>query len=128
MIDHASLPVSDLAASAEFYRCVLAPLGHAKLIERPATVGFGKRYPELWLNRRPGLITASHETGHHLALRARDIAAVDACHAAAIIAGGRCDGPPGPRQGAINRYYGAFFRDRDGNKIEVLTFPETKSP
>ena len=45
MIDHVSIPVRDLAAGAQFYARVLAPLGYAKLVERPATVGFGKRYP-----------------------------------------------------------------------------------
>ena len=52
MIDHVSVPVRDLAASAAFYERVLAPLGYTRLVERPATVGFGKKYPEFWLNLR----------------------------------------------------------------------------
>ncbi len=128
MIDHASLPVSDLNASTEFYRSTLAPLGLAKLIERSTTVGFGKRYPELWLNHRPALSAAAADTGHHLALRAPDLSAVEAFHAAALSAGGRCDGPPGLRQGAVAVYYGAFIRDLDGNRIEVVTFPTANSP
>jgi len=39
MIDHVSIAVSDLAASADFYDAVLAPLGLAKLVDRtPATI------------------------------------------------------------------------------------------
>ncbi|MEK9725771.1 MAG: hypothetical protein VW405_20125 [Rhodospirillaceae bacterium] len=45
IVDHISLTVRDLAAAAAFYDAVLAPLGYARLAERPRTVGFGKRYP-----------------------------------------------------------------------------------
>ena len=38
--------------------------------------------------------------------------------------GWACDaGAPGPRQGAMTPYYGAFVFDPDGNKIEAVTFP-----
>jgi catechol 2,3-dioxygenase-like lactoylglutathione lyase family enzyme len=47
MIDHVSIAVRDLAASARFYGQLLAPLGYTKLVARPATIGFGKKYPEL---------------------------------------------------------------------------------
>lgn len=55
MIDHISLAVRDLASSAAFYEAVLAPLGYRKLVERPASIGFGKKYPEIWLNARPDM-------------------------------------------------------------------------
>jgi catechol 2,3-dioxygenase-like lactoylglutathione lyase family enzyme len=123
MIDHVSIPVRDLAAAAAFYAGVLAPLGYAKLVERPATIGFGKKYPELWLNLRPDLAAAPANPGAHVALRARNEAAVRAFHAAALAAGGRCAGEPGPRQAAMTTYFGAFVLDPDGNKIEALSFP-----
>ena len=42
MIDHISIAVSDLNASADFYRAVLGPLGLTQLVDRsPATIGFG---------------------------------------------------------------------------------------
>jgi hypothetical protein len=53
VIDHVSLPVRDLERAARFYDTVLGAIGFARLETRPATVGFGKRYPELWLNLRP---------------------------------------------------------------------------
>ena len=49
MIDHVSLAVRDLVASAEAYERMLTLLGLVRLVERSGTVGFGKRYPELWL-------------------------------------------------------------------------------
>lgn len=123
MIDHVSIAVSELATSAAFYEQVLAPLGLTRLVDRPATVGFGKRYPELWLNARPAMSPLPADTGAHVCLRATDREAVDAFHRHALALGGTCDGPPGPRQAAVTTYYGAFIRDRDGNKIEAVTFP-----
>jgi len=46
VIDHVSIGVRDFAAAARFYDRVLAALGFARLEVRPATIGYGKRYPE----------------------------------------------------------------------------------
>ena len=121
MIDHASVPVSDLARSALFYEALLAPLGYVKMVERPVTVGFGKRFPEILLNERLGLGPVSD--GMHLCLRAKGQDAVHAFHAVALAHGGRDDGAPGPRQAALTTYYAAFIRDPDGNKLEAASFP-----
>ena len=123
MIDHISIAVSDLAASAAFYEAVLEPLGLTRLVDRPHTVGFGKRYPEFWLNARPGMALNVDGTRAHICLRAPSQDAVQAFFAAALAGGGRSDGEPGPRQGEMTAYFGAFILDFDGNKIEVLTFP-----
>ena len=123
MIDHVSVAVSDLAAAAAFYDRLLGPLGYTRLVERERTVGFGKRYPEVWLNLREGMAPVEPGTGAHVALRARDEAAVRAFHAAALANGGSDAGAPGPRQAAMTAYYGAFVYDPDGNKIEAVTFP-----
>ena len=123
MIDHVSLGVRDLAASRGFYEAVLAPLGYRLLVERAATVGFGKGYPEIWLNARPDQAPISADTGHHICLRARSAEAVNVFHAAALAAGGRDAGAPGPRAGAQVTYYGAFVFDPDGNKVEAMTVP-----
>ena len=63
MIDHMSIAVRDLAASARFYETVLATLGYDKLADRPATIGFGKKYPELWLNERRNMTPVDADTG-----------------------------------------------------------------
>jgi catechol 2,3-dioxygenase-like lactoylglutathione lyase family enzyme len=122
MIDHVSIAVRDLAASARFYETVLATLGYEKLADRPATIGFGKKYPELWLNERRNMAPVDADTGAHICLRASSVEAVQAFHAAAIAAGGASDGAPGPRSGQIGGYYAAFIRDPEGNKIEAATF------
>jgi len=123
MIDHISIAVSDLAASAAIYEQMLRPLGLARLVVRDGTIGFGKRYPEFWLNRRPGMAPAPADNGAHICLRAPDESAVRAFFAAALAGGCTSDGDPGPREAAMTGYFAAFIRDRDGNRIEAATFP-----
>jgi catechol 2,3-dioxygenase-like lactoylglutathione lyase family enzyme len=122
MIDHVSIAVRDLDATGRFYEAVLGTLGHAKLRDQANTLGFGKRYPEFWLNHRPGMAPAPADSGHHVCLRAPDMQAVEAFHAAALRAGGHCDGAPGLRPEYSDAYYAAFIRDPEGNRIEVVTF------
>ena len=123
MIDHVSIAVADLEKSAAFYQAVLEPLGYRKIADRAASVGFGKAYPEFWLNARPNGLRVAEDTGAHICLRARSIEAVRAFHARALAHGGRDDGVPGMRKGEMTDYFGAFIRDPDGNKIEAMTIP-----
>jgi catechol 2,3-dioxygenase-like lactoylglutathione lyase family enzyme len=122
MIDHVSLAVRDLAVSTRFYEAVLGTLGFAKLESRPATVGFGKAYPEFWINLRAGMAAVAGDSGAHVCFRARSTEMIDAFHAAALAAGGADDGPPGLRPQHGDGYYAAFIRDPDGNRIEAVTF------
>ncbi|MEM6438801.1 MAG: VOC family protein [Pseudomonadota bacterium] len=84
-------------------------------------MGYGRKYPAFWLSLREGVAPPSD--GAHVALRVRDPAGVDAFHAAALAHGGRCEGPPGPRQAHVTPYHGAFVFDPWGNKIEAVSFP-----
>ncbi|MES2035260.1 MAG: VOC family protein [Pseudomonadota bacterium] len=127
MIDHLSIAVSDLARGSAFYEAVLAPLGYSRLVEREASVGFGKRYPEIWLNHRPGMTPPDVNPGSHVCLRAGSAEAVTAFHAAALAGGGRSDGAPGPRLAAMTRYFGAFILDLDGNRLEAASFPKAEA-
>ena len=123
MIDHTGINVSDLARSKAFYRAALGPLGYQLLLEFSAEVtggsdvaGFGVApKPDFWLAagraNRPPL---------HVAFRTTQRALVDAFHAAALQAGGRDNGAPGPRPHYHEHYYGAFVLDSDGHNIEVV--------
>jgi catechol 2,3-dioxygenase-like lactoylglutathione lyase family enzyme len=124
MIDHISVGVSDLERSARFYELALAPLGLSRLVTRSGTVGFGKTYPEFWINLRAGMLPVPPESGCHICLRAKSAGEVDVFHAAALNAGGSDDGAPGLRPHDRVRYYAAFIRDPDGNRIEAVTFPK----
>jgi catechol 2,3-dioxygenase-like lactoylglutathione lyase family enzyme len=89
---------------------------------RPHTVGFGKTYPEFWINSRAAMPPVPDDYGAHVALRVRTIELVEAFHAAALAAGGSSDGAPGLRPQHGEGYYAAFICDPDGNRIEAVTF------
>ncbi|MEJ8858581.1 VOC family protein [Variovorax robiniae] len=57
--------------------------------------------------------------GQMVAFAAPDRATVRAAHRTALAHGGTCEGPPGLRPHYHANYYGAYFRDPDGNKFCV---------
>ena len=124
MIDHVSIGVSDLERSAAFYAAILEPLGLVQIVATETRVGFGKRYPELWLNLRRGMPRVAEDTGSHVCLRARTKDVVARFHAAARANGGTDDGAPRDRQATMTAYYAGFVRDPDGNRLEAAAFPE----
>jgi catechol 2,3-dioxygenase-like lactoylglutathione lyase family enzyme len=122
MIDHVSVPVRSLVESTRFYAAALGALGYTALETRDATVGFGKKYPEFWINLRDRLEPAEPGNGSHVCFRAGTTAMVDAFHEAALAHGGGSEGAPGMRPHHGEGYYAAFVRDLDGNRIEAVTF------
>jgi catechol 2,3-dioxygenase-like lactoylglutathione lyase family enzyme len=116
-LDHVGLDVSDYAASKAFYEQALAPLGLTLMMEPvPEVGGFGDDFPVFWIARRD----RGPDSGTHVAFTAEDRATVDAFHAAALAAGGKDNGAPGPREIYHPHYYGAFVLDPDGNNIEAV--------
>ena len=125
MIDHVSVGVRDLERAQRFYQQLFAAIGYRTLVVRPRTIGFGKAYPEFWINLRTEIApaTVAGDCGNHVGLRVRAAELVDAFHVAALAAGGFSDGAPGLRpQHGDGGYYAAFIRDPDGNRIEAVTF------
>ena len=126
MLDHISIAVRDLHVAGRFYETVLATLGYSKMIARPTNIGFGKTYPDFWINLRPNMASPDPDGGVHVCLRASSADVVNAFHAAALQAGGRTDGPPGPRPEYTPGYYAAFILDPDGNRLEAVTFLDAR--
>jgi catechol 2,3-dioxygenase-like lactoylglutathione lyase family enzyme len=123
MLDHVSLPVADLERAARFYDAVLAPVGLKRRKELGDAIGYGpesRPAPIFWLLARPGRGTTVPGLGLHLSFVAADRASVDAFHRAALAAGGRDAGAPGPRPEYTQPFYGAFAFDLDGFKIEAV--------
>jgi len=113
MIDHVSLRVSNLERSKEFYSKALAPLGYSVLREFPGAIGMGADgKPDLWIT------TVEQPTTVHVAILAKSRKVVDEFHAAALAAGGKDFGQPGPRP-YHEHYYGAFILDPDGHNLEA---------
>lgn len=127
MIDHISIAVKELERSVTFYDAFLGELGMTRIVDRPATAGYGKKYPEFWLNLRPESPAVPADVGSHICLRARSEEIVARCFRIALSLGGLDEGAPGPRQGEMTAYFGAFIKDPDGNKIEIVTFPASNS-
>jgi catechol 2,3-dioxygenase-like lactoylglutathione lyase family enzyme len=124
MLDHTGIVVTDLPTARRFYGAVAQVLGLA--IQEPHekffVLGPGEgKIPYLWIGTlRPSYWVEGSRAGlnqMHVAFAAKDRATVDAFHRAALEAGGRDNGKPGPREAG---YYGAFVLDPDGNNIEAV--------
>ncbi len=61
----------------------------------------------------------------HVALRGASRAAVAEFHAAALRAGAKDNGKPGPRADYGPTYWAAFVLDPDGNNLEAVTHAAT---
>jgi catechol 2,3-dioxygenase-like lactoylglutathione lyase family enzyme len=122
MIDHTGVSISDPVKSRKFYEAALSPLGYSVLMEVPAeftggamVIGMGVApSPDFWVHQG-----TPQKPPVHVAFRAGSRAVVDAFYAAAIEAGGKDNGPPGPRPQYHKDYYGAFVLDPDGHNIEA---------
>ena len=117
MIDHVSLRVSDITKAKEFYTKALAPLGYTLMRDMPeyGVAGYGEGgKADLWLNGK------GTDDEMHLALTAKDKAAVEGFYKEAMAAGGTDNGGPGYRKEYSPGYYGAFVKDMDGHNIEVV--------
>jgi catechol 2,3-dioxygenase-like lactoylglutathione lyase family enzyme len=118
MIDHVTLQVSDLARSKFFYEKAFASLGYR--------LAFGTERKFWAFDIDDGLFEIMQAerdpplTRVHVALRVKTKAQVSEFYHAAIAAGGRDNGPPGPRPQYTPNYYACFVLDPDGYNIEAM--------
>ena len=123
MFSHVTLGTNDLAKAMTFYDAVLATLGLRRLLTRAehGFAGYGLEGARLgfFLCRPFDGGAATFGNGTHIALLAPDRASVSAFHAAALAAGGKDEGAPGPRPHYHEHYWGAYVRDLDGNKLQA---------
>ncbi|MFO0617949.1 MAG: VOC family protein [Polyangiaceae bacterium] len=121
MLDHISLGVRDLARAGAFYEAALAPLGYVRLFGNERGIGFGvpgakdEAFAVLAIGE-----SAAPSPGFHVAFAAKSRDAVDAFHAAALLAGAVDEGAPGLRPAYGETYYAAFVRDLDGHRVEAV--------
>ncbi|MGK9164991.1 VOC family protein [Inquilinus limosus] len=123
MIDHVTINISDLQKSKRFYESALAPLGYR--------LAFGKEGSFWAFDIGDGLFeiqqssSAPPLTSVHVAFRVESKEEVDAFHRAALAAGGRDNGAPGPRPQYTPNYYASFVLDPDGHNIEAMIDPKS---
>jgi catechol 2,3-dioxygenase-like lactoylglutathione lyase family enzyme len=126
-IHHVDIRVSDVDASRRFYEAALAPLGiRVTSTQRDpnggAEIVFGDGEAGDFAIHEPTSAAGQDTvtTGAHVAFAAADREAVGSFYDAALLAGGRSIGAPGPRPQYSERYYGAFVLDPDGNNVEAV--------
>ena len=124
MISHVHVGVADFARAWRFYEAVMPLLGLQVRFTEPDKGWGGWQAPDrtrpLFLVGRPfDGKAADAGNGNMTAFLAPDRPTVDRVHAAALAAGGACEGAPGLRPHYHANYYGAYFRDLDGNKLCV---------
>ena len=121
VFSHVCVGASDLVASSAFYDAVLATLGIKNLgpFGDSCTL-YGRDKPAL-LVLKPGAGGAPTSNGVTVGFAAKSSAEVDAFHAAGLKAGGKDEGPAGPRTHLPGAYAG-YLRDPAGNKICAYAF------
>ncbi len=123
MLGYVTIGANDFDKSKAFYEAALAGLGVRKTFANERMQGYGvKGQPGSLVVCRPyDESKATHGNGTMVALTAPSRALVDKVHGDALAAGAADDGAPGVRTGS---FYGAYFRDPDGNKICIFTMGE----
>ena len=122
MIGYVTFGTNDLARAAKFYDALLGELGGKRTLEseRFVTWSTGADKPGLGVIKPHDGKTATPGNGAMVALEADSQAKVKAVYDAALKLGAKDEGPPGLRWGT---FYAAYFRDLDGNKLNVFHFP-----
>ena len=121
MLTVARCGTRDLGRAKSFYDAITALLGAKRVLDRPDVAGYKGPEGGMFLIGTPLAGAASVGNGTQMGFAAQTRAIVDAVHAKALSLGGTCEGPPGVRGPDPNGFYGAYFRDLDGNKLCVFT-------
>lgn len=130
MFSHVFVATNDFERALAFYRPLMALLGVAERFCDPSRPWAGWQSdpgprPLLVLGRPFDGGPHAPGNGQMVALLAASRALVDRAHATALASGGVCEGPPGLRPQYHAHYYGAYFRDPDGNKLCVACHEAT---
>ena len=120
MIGYVTLGTNDLPRAAAFYDALLAELGAKRIMEFEQFIAWGVSMDQ------PGLAAtkpydgqpATVGNGTMVALAVKTPEQVQALHARAMSLGGKDEGAPGPR--GEEGLYAGYFRDPDGNKLNVF--------
>lgn len=124
MFSHVFVGISDFQKALDFYVPLMEALGLEQRfcrLERPwaAWHSAPEARPLFVIGKPFDGLAPTAGNGNMAAFLARDRVHVDRIHAVALAHGGRCEGGPGLRPEYHPHYYGAYFRDPDGNKIAV---------
>jgi len=121
MIGYATLGTNDLPRATAFYDALFASLGAKRLWESERGVAWGVAMdkPSLGVMKPFDGKPATRGNGTMIAIVVDSRAKVDAFYRKALELGGTDEGPVGPRG---DGFYAGYFRDLDGNKLNVFCF------
>jgi catechol 2,3-dioxygenase-like lactoylglutathione lyase family enzyme len=125
LFSHVFISVSDFDRALKFYDALMACLEIERRFcdaSKPwaGWQSAGKTRP-LFVICKPHN-GAAHDPGNGqmVAFLAHDRETVRRAHATALLHGGSDEGAPGPRPQYHEHYHGAYFRDREGNKLGLV--------
>ena len=124
MISHVFIGIADFSRALNFYSVIMGELGLRLKFSDAEESWAGWVAPDaprpLFVIAKPfDGQPAGAGNGQMVALLASKRETVDRVHAQALSMGASCEGPPGLRPHYHPNYYGAYFRDLDGNKLCV---------
>ena len=125
MLSHVMIGIGDFDRAYSFYAALAAELGLKPFFTNPEASSAAWRgkdggRPNLFIGRPFDKQPMAPSNGGMIAFLAEDRPTVDRCHAAAMAHGGTDEGAPRLRDYYHPNYYGAYFRDPDGNKLCVV--------
>ena len=127
MIGYVTLGTDDLERARGYFDALFATIGGKPLMQLEDQRGFTMY--GVAMNRPAVVVTRPYNgepmhpgNGNMVALVMDSTAKVDAFHARAIELGGADEGAPGYRVDPKFGYYFAYFRDLDGNKLDVFCY------
>ena len=119
MIGYVTLGTNNFEAALKFYDALFSSVGASRLWKHGdmAAWGCSRAEPALCLACPFNGETASVGNGVMVAFKMTNRKAVDTLHAKCLEYGGTDEGAPGPR--GDHGFYGGYFRDLDGNKLNA---------
>ena len=119
MIGYVTLGTNDLQRGARFYDALLGELGAKRFMEYETFIAWSVApdKPALAITKPFNGNAATVGNGVMIALIVDSKEKVDRIYAKAIELGGTDEGPAGPRG---DDFYAGYFRDLDGNKLNVF--------
>ena len=119
MIGYVTLGTNDIEKSAAFYDALLAEMGAKRFMESDTFIAWATTpgAPALSVIKPHDGDVATVGNGVMVALACDQPATVDRVHAKALALGAQDEGAAGPRG---DSFYAGYFRDQDGNKLNVF--------
>ena len=122
MLTVARYGTRDLARARTFYDPIADMVGARLVLDRPDLAGYKGADGGMFLIGVPFAGEASVGNGSQIGFAVSTRADVDAIYAKALELGGASEGEPGVRGPDPDGFYGAYFRDLDGNKLVAFRF------